>query len=143
MFEKYDIKEIRILVTSSDLEFKTINEIREYLRRELPKDEEGKYWYREHGIDVEDTDVLVVFWYKNKGIGCGVLHNREKEIKDVYKGYLQFYPETIFNITDITEEEIHNFSDMPVAVKQGSPKLDINVLQKVLDMIYEKWKSFP
>lgn len=46
MFEKYDIKGIRILTTSSELEFGTEEEIREYLEYTLPKVEEGRYWYR-------------------------------------------------------------------------------------------------
>lgn len=142
MFEKYDIKEIRILTTSSELEFETEEEIRDYLNHELPKDQEGKYWYREKGIEVEGKDILVIFWYKNKGIGCGILHNRVKEKFGIYSGYLEFYPETVFNICPISEEEIHRFSDIPKQVLQRSPKIEMKALDGVLKMIYEKWKAF-
>lgn len=142
MFEKYDIKEIRILTTSSELEFNTEKEIRKYLGYTLPKVEEGKYWYRERGIDVENEDILVIFWYRNKGIGCGILHNRTKEKNGDSRGFLSFYPETIFNIDGITEDEIHCFSDMPKQVLQGSPKIDMKALDKILNLIYEKWRKY-
>ena len=145
MFEKYNIKEIRILTTSSELEFETEDDIREYLKNTLPKDYEGRYWYREKGIVIDEEDekdILVIFWYKNKGIGCGVIHNRKPEDIGIYKGYLCFYPETIFNISDITEEEIHYFSSIPKEIKQGSPRVDIKVLKDILNLIYEKWKQY-
>ncbi len=134
MFEKYNIEEIRILTTSSELEFSTEEEIREYLGYTLPKEEEGKYWYRERGIDVNNKDILVIFWYRNKGIGCGILYGRE--------GFLSFYPETVFNISAITEDEIHCFSNIPTKIKQGSPKVDIKALKDILNLIYEKWKDY-
>lgn len=137
MFEKYDIKEIRILTTSSELEFSTEKGIREYLGYTLPKVEEGRYGYRRNGIDVNNEEILVIFWYRGKGIGCGILYNRNKE-----EGFLSFYPETVFNISDITEDEIHCFSDIPTKVKQGSPKVDIKALKDILNLIYEKWKDY-
>lgn len=137
MFEKYNIEEIRILTTSSELEFSTEEEIREYLGYTLPKEEEGKYWYRERGIDVNNKDILVIFWYRNKGIGCGILYGRDKE-----EGFLSFYPETVFNISAITEDEIHCFSNIPTKIKQGSPKVDIKALKDILNLIYEKWKDY-
>lgn len=145
MFEKYDIKEIRILVTSSELEFETEDAIREFLEYTLPKEHEGQYWYRERGIDVNNKDILVLFWYKNKAVGCGILHDRTKfqEKDEAYSGIMHFYPETIFNISEITEEEIHNFSDMPKQILQGFPKIDINSLEDILNLIYEKWRDYP
>lgn len=137
MFEKYDIKEIRILTTSSELEFSTEEGIREYLGYTLPKVEEGRYGYRRNGIDVNNEEILVIFWYRGKGIGCGILYGRDKE-----EGFLSFYPETVFNISDITEDEIHCFSDIPTKVKQGSPKVDIKALKDILNLIYEKWKDY-
>ena len=137
MFEKYDIKEIRILTTSSELEFGTEKEIREYLKYGLPKENEGRYWYRERGIDVKDMDILVIFWYRNKGIGCGILHDRNKQ-----EGFLSFYPETVFNTSYITIEEIHCFSNIPAEVIQGSPKIDIKALKSILNLIEKKWKSY-
>ncbi len=83
MFEKYNIKEIRILTTSSELEFETEDDIREYLRYTLPKDYEGRYWYRKNGVvvDKEDKkDILVIFWYSSRGVGCRVMYHREKRI---------------------------------------------------------------
>lgn len=47
MYEKYDIREIRILPASLKLEFPLEEKFREYLRHELPKVNEGEYWYRE------------------------------------------------------------------------------------------------
>lgn len=137
MFEKYNIKEIRILTTSSELEFSTEEGIREYLGYTLPKVDEGRYGYRRNGIDVNNEEILVIFWYRGKGIGCGILHGRDKE-----EGFLSFYPETVFNISDITEDEIHCFSDIPTKVKQGSPKVDIKALNDILNLIYEKWKDY-
>lgn len=146
MFEKYDIKEIRILTTSSELEFESEEAIRDFLKYGLPKECEGKYWYRERGIDVNDDnkDILVLFWYKNKGVGCGILHDREifKEKIEAYNGIMCFYPETIFNIDEITEDEIHRFSDIPKQVLQGSPKVDIKALEQILNLIYEKWRNY-
>ncbi len=142
MFEKYDIKEIRILTTSSELEFGTEEEIRKYLRYELPKYHEGKYWYREKGIDVHNKDILVIFWYRNHGLGCGILHDRCPEQDGVYNGYLSFYPETIFNICPISEKEIHCLSDIPKQVIQGTPKVDIKALGDILKLIYKKWKDY-
>lgn len=60
MFEKYNIEEIRILTTSSELEFNTEEEIREYLGYTLPKAKGGKYWYRERGIEVKNKEVLAL-----------------------------------------------------------------------------------
>ncbi len=144
MFEKYDINEIRIIVTSSELEFENEDEIRQFLKYTLPKEQEGEYWYRERGIDVDNEDILVLFWYKNKAIGCGILHDRIKfeEKNDVYRGIMRFYPETIYNISEITEEEIHSFSDMPKQVLQGFPKIDIRALEDILNLIYEKWRKY-
>ncbi|MCI9542475.1 MAG: hypothetical protein HFG39_15860 [Lachnospiraceae bacterium] len=145
MFEKYNIKEIRILTTSSELEFETEDDIREYLRYTLPKNCEGRYYYRRKGIVIDKEDqknMLVLFWYRNKGIGCGVMYHREPEDTGISKGYLCFYPETIFNISDITEEEIHRFSSIPKEIKQGSPKIDIKALKDILNLIYEKWRDY-
>jgi len=55
---------------------------------------------------------------------------------------LNFYPETIFNISDITEEEIHHFSSIPKEIKQGSPRVDIKALKDILNLTYEKWKQY-
>ena len=64
MYEKYDIKEIRILPASLKLEFSLEEKFREYLRHELPKVNEGEYWYREYGIEVDKkSDILVLFWH--------------------------------------------------------------------------------
>lgn len=144
MFEKYDIKEIRILVTSSELEFDSEDEIREYLKYTLPKGQEGEYWYRERGINVDNKDMLVLFWYKDKAVGCGILHDKIKfeKKKGVYSGVLSFYPETIFNIDGITEEEIHCFSDAPKQILQGSPRIDMKALEDILKLIYDKWKNY-
>ena len=80
MFEKYDIKEIRILTTSSELEFETEEAIREYLSYTLPKEWEGEYWYRKNGIVVEkNKNILVLFWYRGRTVGCGILYDRVKE----------------------------------------------------------------
>lgn len=142
MFEKYDIKEIRILITNSELEFENRKKIRKYLRDELPKEQEGRYWYRERGIDVENKDTLVIFWHQKEGVGCGILHDREKEVNGEYNGFLCFYPETVFNISPISEDEIHRLSDIPKEIVQGSPKVDIGALEGVLNLIYEKWRSY-
>lgn len=143
MYEKYDIKEIRILPASSKLEFETEEEIREYLRHELPKENKGRYWYREKGIKTAgNEDILVLFWYKGRAVGCGILYDSKPEKLDVYNGYLQFYPKTIFNISGITEDEIHKYSDKPKRVRQGSPKIDIKAKDEILKLIYEKWKDY-
>lgn len=142
MFEKYDIKEIRILTTSYELEFETEEKIREYLSYTLPKEFEGKYWYRKNGIEVEKKDILVLFWYKGRAVGCGILHDRTKKKNGIYNGFLSFYPETIFNISDITEDEIHWFSDKPEQVRQGTPRININALEDILNLVYEKWKEY-
>ena len=145
MYEKYNVKEIRILPASSKLEFPLEEKFREYLRHELPKDNEGEYWYREYGIEVDvDSEILVLFWHSGKAVGCGILHGREKFDEKIgdYKGRLLFYPETIFNISEITEDEIHKYSDIPKSIRQGSPKIDISAKDEILKLIYDKWKDY-
>lgn len=143
MYEEYDIKEIRILVASSELEFETEEDMRAFLRYTLPRKREGRYWYRKNGIRIaSDENMLVLFWYRGKAVGCGILYKRVLKKLDVYNGYLQFYPKTIFNISGITEDEIHKYSDKPKRVRQGSPKIDIKAKDEILKLIYEKWKDY-
>lgn len=149
MFDNYNIGEIRILVASSELEFSNVADFRNYLKYTLPKKQEGKYQYREKGIDLleGDADILVIFWYQNKGVGCGVLRARRKysadEITGVYNGVLEFYPETIFNVAEISEQEIHQYSAIPKSIVQGSPKVDVKELHSIKNLIYRKWRLYP
>lgn len=124
MFKKYDIKEIKVLTTSKEPKkdgFETEDEFRRFLAYELSKNCERKYRYAHKGIDITGKDVLVIFWYGGKGRGCGIIHDRVKNAEGKSKGFLSFYPETIFNISDIMEEEILWESPIPARVGQGSP----------------------
>ena len=120
----------------------TETDLRKYLSYELPKQEEGKFYYKNKGPVIDDEDQLFIIFYKGRGKGCGIAHKREKVKLGESKGYIQFYPETIFNISDITEEEMLWVSPKPNRIKRIYPYLDINSLPDILDLIYEKWRSY-
>lgn len=115
MNNKYRIQEIRILPMDRKEEFKTEEEARKFLSTELIQPErDGKYYYRERGINIKNGYALILFQYYTSIIGYGILRNtKEDKVQDVidgkkiqYNGYLQFFITSIHNIANITLNEI-------------------------------------
>lgn len=146
MYEKYDIKEIRFLPMGKN-EFKTVEEAREFLKYNLPKDQDGKYWYQIKGIDSEN-EILVLFRIQGYIIGSGIFKGREKfeevEIYDgkEYHGVNKFYPDTIFNIETITLAEYQDIDKELERFSQSIKKTDMKYFGRVLVLIEEKWKAY-
>ncbi len=66
MFDSYDIKEIRCLPMDSQDEFINEDEVREFFDTGLAE-EEGRYYYHQNGINLKNTDALVLFQYNEIG----------------------------------------------------------------------------
>ncbi len=148
MYEKYDIKEIRFL-PMSDKEFTIVDNAREYLRYQLPKEEDGAYWYQTKGIDAEG-DILVLFRIQSQIIGVGIFKERVKNKPGVvyksggfeYHGKNVFYPDTIFNIEPITLKEYQEIDSDLMSFNQSIKKTDIIYLHEVLSLVKEKWIAY-
>lgn len=148
MYEKYNIKEIRFLPMSEE-EFATEEEAREYLRYQLPKKENGEYWYQTKGIDSEN-EILVLFRIHSCIIGVGIFKKRKKNQDGEvvisngkeYHGRNIFYPETIFNIETITLDEYQVIDKDLERFTQSMKKTDIKYLPEVLALVEEKWKAY-
>jgi hypothetical protein len=148
MYEKYDIKEIRFL-PMSDREFATIDDAREYLRYQLPKEEDGAYWYQTKGINAKG-DILVLFRIHSLIIGVGVFEKRVKNKPGVvyksgefeYNGKNVFYPDTIFNIATISLEEYQEIDSDLVSFNQSIRKTDLKYFDEVMALVKEKWKAY-
>lgn len=148
MYEKYNIKEIRFLPMSEE-EFATEGEAREYLRYQLPKEENGEYWYQIKGIDSEN-EILVLFRIQSCIIGAGIFKERKKNSNGEvyisngkeYHGRNLFYPETIFNIETITLDEFQAIDEELERFTQSMKKTDIKYLPEVLALVGEKWKAY-
>ena len=107
MFREYDIKEIRILpmcnTEQKEYGFENDDEVRNYLSEELPLTETGKYYYNERGIDLYDTDALILFQYGGRILGFGIFNDRNCDDR-----YFQFYPESIHNVEEISADELRS-----------------------------------
>lgn len=103
MFENYKIKRIQLLPMSdkeNDNGFEDENEVRDFLDRELAEND-GVYGYNEKGIDLEDTDALILFQFQNNIVGYGVYQTRNREER-----YYKFYADTIYNTEKISADEL-------------------------------------
>lgn len=148
MYDKYDIKEIRFLPMSEE-EFATEEDAREYLRYQLPKEENGGYWYQTKGIDSEN-EILVLFRIQSCIIGVGIFKKRKKNPNGEvyisngkeYHGKNLFYPDSIFNIETITLEEFQAIDEELERFTQSIKKTDIKYLPEVLALVEEKWKAY-
>lgn len=146
MYEKYNIMEIRFLPMGKN-EFKTVEEAREFLRYQLPKTQDGDYWYQEKGID-SNGDLLVLFRIQGYIIGSGIFKEREKFPEAImsdgkeYHGINRFYPETIFNIDSINLSEYQSIDKDLKSFTQSIKKTDMKYLNKILSLVHKKWKSY-
>lgn len=148
MFDKYNIKEIRFLPMSEE-EFATEEDAREYLGYQLPKEENGEYWYQTKGIDAEN-EILVLFRIQCCIIGVGIFKERIKNPDGEvivsngkeYHGRNIFYPDTIFNIETISLEEFQAIDDGLERFTQSMKKTDIKYLPEVLALVDKKWKAY-
>ncbi len=92
MFKGYQIERIQLLPMSDredDNGFED-EEVRDFLGRELAGND-GIYGYNERGIDLEDTDALILFQFHNNIMGYGVYQTRNREEK-----YYKFWVCRIF-----------------------------------------------
>lgn len=107
MFKEYNIQKIYTLPMCNKKQksfgFENIEEVRFYLDEELPFTEKGKYYYNERGINLYDTDALILFQYGGKILGYGIFKDRNCDDK-----YYQFYPKSIYNIDEISAEEFRS-----------------------------------
>ena len=105
--------EIRILPMDRKEEFKTEEAARKFLSTELVQ-RNGKYYFRERGINVKNGYALILFQYGTSIIAYGVLESVEDDpIVDViggkkiqYNGYLKFFTMSIHNVANITLSEV-------------------------------------
>lgn len=103
MFKNYQIKRIQLLPMSDredDNGFADEEEVREFLDSELAEND-GIYGYNERGIDLEDTDALILFQFHNNVIGYAIYQTRNREEK-----YYKFYTDSIYNTEKITADEL-------------------------------------
>ena len=103
MFENYKIERIQLLPMSdkeNDNGFEDEHEVRDFLDSELAEND-GIYGYNERGIDLEDTDALILFQFQNNIVGYGIYQTRNREEK-----YYKFYTDTIYNTEKISANEL-------------------------------------
>ena len=140
MFKEYDIKKIYILAMCNRKQksfgFEDINEVRDYLDEELPLTKEGRYYYNERGIDLYDTDALILFQYEGKILGYGIFMDRNCDDR-----YFQFYPESIHNIEEISAEE---FRSVYPSLKKFTrmKKISLDYLKPISLLLKRKRKSY-
>lgn len=149
----YNIQEIRILPMDRKEEFKTEEAARKFLATELVQ-LDGKYYYRERGIDVKNVYALILFQYGTSIIGYGILRNvKDGAIMDIidgkriqYNGYLQFFAMTIHNIANVALSEIQQIDKR--ITHFSNPKWHIGkenfeqVYPKVYDLLLQKQTEF-
>lgn len=150
MINQYNIQKIRILPMDKREEFRTEEEVRRYLATELIE-KDGKYSYREHGMDIDNSHVLVLFQYDNSIIGYGILNNVEKEIhsgktncgkEHQYKGYYNFFAISIHNIDPIKYQEIHDIDETVIPFSNAKQFIDITYFDKIYKLLRQKQVEF-
>lgn len=146
MFSNYAIQEIRLLPLSKEKEFPTWNDVTDYLDHDLPVKYNWKFWYREKGIDLENTDALILFQYDAQIVGHGVFKTRvaieqpPEMVRGelvIYHGYNEFYPNSVRRIHPITSQELtviapdfRRFSRMK--------KIDLKYLAQICQLLKQK-----
>jgi len=140
MFRAYDIKEIYILPMCDKKQktygFMNDDEVRDYLSEELPLTKKGKYYYNEIGIDLYDTDALILFQYHAKILGYGVYNDRNCDDR-----YFQFYPNSIHNVKAISAEELRAiYPDFKEFTRMK--KIPLSFLESISHLLKRKQKLF-
>lgn len=140
MFRTYDIKEIRILPMCNekqkDYGFVDDDHVRNYLSEKLPLTEEGKYYYNERGIDLYDTNALILFQYNGKIMGYGIYKDRNCDGR-----YFQFYPDSIHNIEVISAEELRSVYPSFKGFTRMQ-KIPLDFLKPITFLLEKKQKLF-
>ena len=141
MFRTYDIKEIRILPMCNTQQqkeygFENDDEVRDYLSEGLPSTEKGKYYYKERGIDLYDTDALILFQYGGRILGYGIYKDRNCDDR-----YFQFYPESIHNVEEISADEVRSvYPSFKRFVRMQ--KIPLDYLEAITPLLKRKQKLF-
>lgn len=149
MSNMYHIGEIRILPMDKTEEFKTEKEARDYLTTELIE-KDGKYYYRERGLDVYNPYALILFQYDASIIGYGILKDSEadgctgridgKIIN--YKGYFQFFTVSIHNVEKITLNEIRQIDGHIEQFTNAKHHIDIKYYDAIYALLLKKQWEF-
>lgn len=145
MKNMYHIQEIRLLPMDKEEEFKTEADVRKFLAADLIQ-RDGKYYYRERGIIVENGYALILFQYDGAVIGYGVLKDVVKdECTDVidgktieYKGYLQFFTISVHNVEKITLAEITKISNNIKKFSQSKQFIEMERFDQVYSLLRKK-----
>lgn len=150
MFTGYAIQEIRLLPMDDQIEFPTWKSVREFLAAGLAS-QDWEYWYHERGIDLENTDALVLFQYKASIVGYGVFMTRKKEGPCsemvngqllTYHGYNKFYPNSVENIDPITASEFTRIVPKFRKFCQSMQKIDLSHLAEISHLLQYKQSIF-
>lgn len=139
MFEKYKIKRIQLLPMSDredDNGFENENEVRDFLDRELAEND-GIYGYNERGIDLEDTDALILFQFQNNIVGYGVYQTRNREEK-----YYKFYADTIYNTEKITADELGKIIPEFTHFSRVKQIIDMQYIDEISLLLQKKKNTF-
>lgn len=145
----YNIQEIRLLPMDKTEEFKTETATRKFLATELVQ-RDGKYYYREYGIRVENGYALILFQYNAKIIGYGILKDvvkmgRTGEIdgKTIqYNGYFQFFTVSIHNVADITSDELQQIDNKITEFSQAKRFIDMKYYDQIYNLLLQKQIEF-
>lgn len=139
MFENYKIKRIQLLPMSDredDNGFEDENEVRDFLDRELAEND-GIYGYNKRGIDLEDTDALILFQFRNNIVGYGVYQTRNREEK-----YYKFYADTIYNTEKITADELGKIIPKFTHFSRVKQIIDMQYIDEILLLLQKKKNTF-
>lgn len=147
MFENYNIKEIRCLPMDSKYEFLDEKEVREFFSTGLEQ-QNGRYYYHQNGINLEDTDALVLFQYMGSIVAYGIFKTRIKDklisevhgIEITYNGYNQFDTQSVHNIEKISSEEFKALNPGFKRFSQSMQKVNIKLLEPLSILLQEKEK---
>jgi len=101
--------EVRLLPsTLRDVRVSSVQEYQsDFLRRRLPHQQNGRYWYRERGLSAaRGTMVLFQCEAQIVGIARFIEQVPVENSKNEYRGYLQFEPRSIRAIGPFSEQEM-------------------------------------
>lgn len=143
MINPYNIGEIRILPMDRKEEFKTEDAARKFLFNELVK-QDGKYYFRERGIDIKNGYALILFQYGTSIIGYGILESvKDDSIIDEiggkriqYNGYLSFFTMSIHNIANITLDELQQIDKRITHFSNAKWRIGKENFNQVYNKIY-------
>ena len=149
MENSYNIQEIRILPMDKKEEFTTLEKVRRFLAVELIQ-RDGKYYYRERGMNIKGGHVLVLFQYDTSIIGYGILEDMIPDVctdtingKTVqYKGYFQFSAMSLHNISSISLSEIQQIDKRITHLSNPKWHIDMEYFDEVYHLLLQKQMEF-